>query len=45
MLKHTASTGRAVAFIDTASPEMILVAWPVVQASASLRTGLYSVAV
>src|SRR5512141_982433 len=42
---HTASTGQAVAFIDTPMPAMMLVAWPVVDASATCRTGLNSVAV
>ena len=43
--RHTAITGSAVAFIDTPSPAMMLVAWPVCEALATLRTGLYSVAV
>ena len=38
-------TGQAVAFIDTPMPAMMLVAWPVVDACATWRTGLYSVAV
>ena len=32
-------TGSAVASIDTARPWMMLVPWPVVEASATLRTG------
>jgi hypothetical protein len=32
MLAHTASTGSAVAFIDTPRPAMMFVAWPVVDA-------------
>ena len=43
--RHTAMTGSAVAFIDTPSPAMMLVAWPVCEALATLRTGAYSVAV
>ena len=42
---HTEITGHAVAFIDTPSPAMMLVAWPVVEACAMWRTGLNSVAV
>src|SRR5256885_16572487 len=42
--RHTAMTGSAVAFIDTPSPAMMLVAWPVSEAAATLRTGAYSVA-
>src|SRR5437016_2604718 len=42
---HTASTGHDVARIDTPMPAMMLVAWPVVDACATCRTGLYSVAV
>jgi len=42
---HTAITGSAVAFIDTPSPAMMLVACPVCDAAAMCRTGLYSVAV
>ncbi len=42
---QTAITGHAVAFIDTPMPAMMLVACPVVDASAMCRTGLYSVAV
>jgi len=42
---HTAMTGSAVDFIETPSPAIMLVAWPVCEASATLRTGLYSVAV
>ena len=45
MLKHTAITGSAQAFIDTPSPAMMLVAWPVCDAAATCRTGPYSVAV
>src|SRR5438067_2496671 len=40
---HTTSTGYAVDFIDTPSPAMMLVPWPVVDASAMWRTGLNSV--
>ena len=43
--RHTAITGSAVDFIDTPRPAMMLVAWPVCEAAATLRTGLYSVAV
>ncbi len=43
--RQTAITGHAVAFIDTPMPAMMLVAWPVVDACATWRTGLYSVAV
>jgi len=42
---HTASTGHAVDFIDTPRPAMILVPWPVVEASAIWRTGVNSVPV
>ena len=42
---HTASTGNAVDFIDTARPAITLVPWPVCEASAMRRTGAYSVAV
>ena len=42
---QTASTGQAVDFIDTPRPAMMLVAWPVVEASAMWRTGANSVAV
>ena len=42
---HTASTGYAVDFIDTPRPAMMLVPWPVVEASAMWRTGLNSVPV
>ena len=42
---HTAITGSAVDFIDTPRPAMMLVAWPVVEAAATCRTGAYSVAV
>ena len=45
MLKATAMTGSAQAFIDTPSPAMMLVAWPVCEAAATCCTGLYSVAV
>ena len=45
MATHTASTGRAVDFIDTPRPAMMLVAWPVCDAAATWRTGAYSVAV
>ena len=38
-------TGNAVASIDTARPWITLVPWPVVELSAMLRTGRYSVAV
>ena len=38
-------TGSAVASIDTARPWITLVPWPVVELSAMLRTGRYSVAV
>ena len=37
---QTASTGKAVDFIDTPRPAMMLVAWPVFEASAMCRTGL-----
>ena len=40
-----AITGRAVAFIDTPSPAMRLVACPVCEAAETFCTGLYSVAV
>ena len=48
MLAQTARTGSAVAFVETASPAMILVACPVVDASAIWRrrvlgSGDYSV--
>ena len=42
---HTATTGAAVDFMDTPRPAMMLVAWPVVDACATCRTGPYSVAV
>ncbi|MET3931588.1 hypothetical protein ABIE51_003475 [Lysobacter sp. OAE881] len=42
---HTATTGSAVDFIDTPSPAMMLVPWPVVDAAATWRTGLYCVPV
>ena len=42
---HTESTGHAVAFIDMPMPAMMFVAWPVVDACATCRTGLNSVAV
>jgi hypothetical protein len=42
---HTASTGRAVERIETARPAMMLVACPVSEAAATLRTGPNSVAV
>src|SRR5438477_8496987 len=42
---HTAITGHAVDFIDTPMPAMMLVACPVVDACATCRTGLNSVAV
>ena len=45
MLKATEMTGSAQAFIDTPSPAMMLVAWPVCEAAATCCTGLYSVAV
>ncbi len=45
MLSATAITGRAQAFIETPSPAMMLVAWPVCEAEATCWTGLYSVAV
>ena len=45
MEMHTASTGSAVDFIDTPSPAMMFVAWPVVEAAATCRTGPNSVAV
>ena len=45
ILKHTARTGRAVAFIETPNPAIIFVACPVVDASAIFCTGLYSVLV
>ncbi len=45
MLKVTAMTGSAHAFIDTPSPAMMLVAWPVCEAAATCCTGPYSVAV
>ena len=38
-------TGSAVDFIDTPRPAIMFVAWPVCEASATLRTGEYSVAV
>lgn len=38
-------TGSAVASMETASPWITLVAWPVSDALAMLRTGLYSVPV
>ena len=42
---QTASTGSAQAFIDTAMPAMMLVAWPVVEAWATYLTGAKSVPV
>ncbi len=45
MARHTASTGAAVAFMETPRPAMTLVPWPVVEAAAMWRTGAYSVAV
>ncbi len=45
MLRHTASTGSAVDFMEIPRPAMMLVAWPVVEALAMWRTGPYSVAV
>ena len=42
---HTATTGSAVDFIDTPSPAMMLVPWPVVEALATCCTGLYWVPV
>ncbi len=36
---HTASTGHAVDFIEMPRPAMMLVAWPVVEAFATCRTG------
>ena len=38
MEAHTASTGSAVAFIETPSPAMMFVACPVVEAAATCRT-------
>ena len=43
--RHTAITGSAVDFMETPRPAMMLVAWPVCEAAATLRTGLYSVEV
>ncbi len=43
--KQMAMTGSAVDFIDTPRPAMMLVACPVCEALATLRTGEYSVAV
>ena len=45
MLAHTASTGSAVAFIDTPRPAMMLVPWPVCEAAAMCFTGEYWVPV
>ena len=45
MPKQITMTGNAVASIDTASPWSTLVPCPVVDDSAMLRTGRYSVAV
>ena len=45
MAAHTAITGSAVDFMETPRPAMMLVAWPVSEALATLRTGEYSVAV
>jgi hypothetical protein len=45
MAKQIAITGSAVDFIEIPSPAMILVACPVCEALATLRTGLNSVAV
>ena len=45
MLRHTATTGSAHAFMDTPNPAMMLVAWPVCEAAATCCTGPYSVAV
>ena len=39
MLKVTAITGSAHAFIDTPRPAMMLVAWPVCDAEATCCTG------
>jgi hypothetical protein len=43
--KQTAITGSAVDFIDTPGRRSCWCAWPVCEASATLRTGEYSVAV
>ena len=45
MEAQTASTGAAVAFMETPRPAITLVPSPVVEASAILRTGENSVAV
>ncbi len=45
MARQTESTGQAVARIDTPMPAMMLVAWPVVDACATCRTGGKSVPV
>ena len=45
MLRATAITGSAQAFMETPRPAMMLVAWPVCEAAATCCTGLYSVAV
>ena len=37
--KETMSTGTAVDFMPTATPAMMLVPWPVVDAAAMERTG------
>ncbi len=42
---QTNSTGQAVERIDTPRPAMMLVPWPVVEASAMCLTGLYWVPV
>jgi hypothetical protein len=39
MAAEMAITGQAQAFIDTAMPAMMLVAWPVVDACATYLTG------
>jgi len=45
MAAQTNSTGQAVERIETPSPAMMLVPWPVVDACAMCCTGLYCVPV
>jgi hypothetical protein len=45
MATQTASTGQAVDFMDTPSPAMMFVAWPVTLAAATCCTGLNCVPV
>ena len=39
MARQITMTGQPVDFIDTAMPAMMLVAWPLVEASATYLTG------